>query len=128
MCPRGEPGPGAWSFSLRLPEKWAFSLQWIYAGGAPYTPLDVEASVATGGTVLDESRVNADRHPACHSLNLRFKRRFYFRGSDLVWCVSVWNAHNRKDVASYTWKAIKEEIQTANQWGLLPIFGLEWEF
>jgi hypothetical protein len=72
--------------------------------------------------------VNEARFPAYHTLNLRFDRRFYFRGSNLVWYVSVWNAYNRKNVASYTWNAMKGEIQTTNQWGLLPIFGLEWEF
>jgi hypothetical protein len=109
-------------------EKWEFSLRWIYAGGPPYTPVDVAASSATGRTVLDENRVNDARYPAYHSLNLRFDRRFYFQGSNLVWYVSVWNAYNRKNVASYTWNALKEEVQTTNQWGLLPIFGLEWEF
>ncbi len=109
-------------------EKWEFSLRWIYAGGPPYTPLDLEASEASGRTVLDGSRVNESRYPAYHSLNLRFDRRFYFGGSNLVWYVSVWNAYDRKNVASYSWNAIKGEVQTTNQWGLLPIFGLEWEF
>lgn len=109
-------------------EKWEFSLRWIYAGGAPYTPVDVELSAAAGRTVLDESRVNAVRYPDYHSLNLRFDRRFYFQGSNLVWYVSVWNAYNRKNVAAYYWNELKGEVERTNQWGLLPIFGLEYEF
>ncbi len=109
-------------------ENWEFSLRWIYAGGAPYTPVDVALSSASGRTVLDESRVNAVRYPDYHSLNLRFDRRFYFQGSNLIWYVSVWNAYNRKNVAAYYWNDLKGEVERTNQWGLLPIFGLEWEF
>ena len=108
--------------------KWEFSLRWIYAGGPPYTPLDLEASAAEGRDVLDGSRINQARYPDYHSLNLRFDRRFHFQGSNLVWYVSVWNVYDRKNVASYTWNGVKGEMDTTYQWGMLPIFGLEWEF
>lgn len=107
---------------------WEFSLRWIYAGGPPYTPLDLEASAAAGRDVLDGSRINEARYPDYHSLNLRFDRRFSFQGSNLVGYVSVWNAYNRKNIASYTWNGVKGEVDTLHQWGMLPIFGLEWEF
>jgi hypothetical protein len=45
-----------------------------------------------------------------------------------VWYVSVWNVYNRKNVAGYSWNALKGQLDTAYQWGRLPIFGLEWEF
>jgi hypothetical protein len=108
--------------------KWEFSLRWIYAGGPPYTPLDLEASAAEGRDVLDASRINEARYPDYHSLNVRFDRRFNFQGSSLVWYVSVWNAYGRKNVASYQWNAAKGAVDTLYQWGMLPIFGLEWEF
>jgi hypothetical protein len=108
--------------------KWEFSLRWIYAGGAPYTPLDLEASAAAGRDILDGSQINEARYPDYHSLNLRFDRRFNFQGSNLVWYVSVWNAYNRKNVAAYSWNGVKGEMETVYQWGMLPIFGLEWEF
>lgn len=108
--------------------RWEFSLRWIYAGGPPYTPLDLEASAATGRAVLDGSRINGARYPDYHSLNVRFDRRFNFQGSNLVWYVSVWNAYNRKNVGSYSWNGITGKVDTVHQWGMLPIFGLEWEF
>lgn len=121
-----------WTASLeggyKPSNKWEFSLRWIYAGGPPYTPLDLEASAAEGRDVLDGSRINEARYPDYHSLNLRFDRRFHFQGSNLVWYVSVWNAYNRKNVASYTWNGVSGEVDTTYQWGMLPIFGLEWEF
>jgi len=107
---------------------WEFSLRWIFAGGPPYTPLDLEASAAEGRDVLDGSQINQARYPDYHSLNLRFDRRFHFQGSNLVWYVSVWNVYNRKNVSSYTWNGVTGEVDTNYQWGMLPIFGLEWEF
>jgi hypothetical protein len=108
--------------------KWEFSLRWIFAGGPPYTPLDLEASATEGRDVLDGSQINQARYPNYHSLNLRFDRRFHFQGSNLVWYVSVWNVYNRKNVSSYTWNGVTGVVDTNYQWGMLPIFGLEWEF
>ena len=108
--------------------EWEFSLRWLYAGGAPYTPLDVAASAAARQEVLDATRINGQRHPDYHALNLRVDRRFHFDRSALVVYLSVWNAYNRKNVAGYIWDDANRRVKTLYQWGLLPIFGIEWEF
>lgn len=107
---------------------WELSARWIYAGGTPYTSIDMAASAEQGRTVLDDGRVNAVRYPDYHSLNLRLDRRFHFRRSNLTAYISVWNAYNRRNVASYFWNPQTTEIDTILQWGTLPIFGLEYEF
>ena len=109
-------------------QAWEFSLRWIYAGGPPYTPFDMAASQALNRAVLDQNRINTVRYPAYHSLNVRFDRRFHFRSSNLVFYFSVWNAYNRKNVASYFWNQVKNEPDVLRQWGMLPIFGLEFEW
>jgi len=78
--------------------------------------------------VLDENRLNDTRYPDYHSLNLRFDRRFHYSNSNLVFYFSVWNLYNRKNVAGYYWNISKKERGTTTQWGMLPIFGLEYEF
>lgn len=108
--------------------KWEFSLRWIYAGGAPYTPFDTTASAMIHRGVFDNNRINEARYPDYHSLNIRFDRRFNFKGSNLIFYFSVWNTYNQKNVASYYWNEIENKKDTTNQWGLLPIFGLEYEF
>jgi outer membrane receptor for ferrienterochelin and colicin len=107
---------------------WEFSLRWIYAGGPPYTPFDIQRSEELDRAVLDENRINEARYPDYHSLNLRFDKRFHFSGSNLVLYVSVWNAYDRKNVASYYWNGEENRQDTIYQWGILPIFGLEFEF
>ncbi|MCP4214783.1 MAG: TonB-dependent receptor [bacterium] len=109
-------------------KKWDFSLRWIYAGGKPYTPFDIEASTAVNSGILDTQQINAMRAPAYHSLNVRCDKRYYFRGSNLTVFLSIWNAYNRKNFAEYYWNEIKNARDRYNQWSLFPVIGLEFEF
>lgn len=104
------------------------SARWIYAGGAPYTPIDARASAASGQTVLDETHINGARYPAYHSLNLRIDRRFTFTRSNLVAYLSVWNAYNRKNIAAYFWNEAEKKTDVIYQYTALPVIGLEYEF
>ena len=109
-------------------EKWEFSLRWVYAGGAPFTPLDIEASQAINRSVYDESRVMEDRYPDYHSLNLRVDRRYNFSNSNMIVYFSVWNAYNRENIATYYWNEVEKKQDQMLQWAMLPIFGIEFEF
>lgn len=109
-------------------ERWEFSARWVYAGGRPYTPLDLEASALYNRTILDESRINAERLPAFHSLNIRADRRFLFEGSNLVAYASVWNAYARRNIASVYWNEVEHCRDEILQWGIMPVIGLEYEF
>jgi len=109
-------------------KKWEFSARWIYAGGAPFTPFDLAASQENQRQVLDVTKINQSRYPDYHSLILRFDRRFHFSGSNLIFYFSVWNAYNRKNVATYFWNDQEQKPDVIYQWRVLPIFGLEYEF
>jgi hypothetical protein len=108
--------------------EWEFSARWIYAGGRPYTPFDVARSSAERRGIFDGERVNAERYPAYHSLNVRFDKRFHFASSNLVSYLSIWNVYQRKNVATYFWDQVENVQGTIYQWGLVPVFGLEYEF
>jgi hypothetical protein len=108
-------------------EKWEFSLRWVYAGGTPYTPFDIERSREVNSAVFDETRINADRHPDYHSLSIRFDKRFHFASSNLIFYLDVWNVYNRKNVAAYFWNEFKNEQDIQYQWGIMPVFGVEFE-
>ena len=108
--------------------EWEFSARWIYAGGIPYTPFDVAASRSLDRGVLDAGKINAERLPPYHCLNVRFDKRFNFTGSDVVCYLSVWNVYDRKNVAQYFWNQVKNDQGTIYQWGILPVFGIEYEF
>lgn len=109
-------------------DRWEFSLRWVFAGGSPYTPLDLDASRAINRSVYDQSRVNESRYSDYHSLNLRVDRRFNFTNSNMIVYISIWNAYNRSNVASYYWNENEKKPDEILQWSMLPIFGLEFEF
>jgi hypothetical protein len=112
----------------KLNEKWEFSLRWLYAGGAPYTPFDEQASTVTHKGVFDAARMNAARLPDFHSLNLRVDKRYYFQSTTLTVYLSIWNAYGRRNIAAYTWNEVKDKIMEEEMWGTLPVFGVKYEF
>jgi len=107
---------------------WEFKIRWIYAGGAPYTPFDYEASKEAGVGIWDISRTNSERLPDYHSMNIRIDKRFYFSSSSLLLYLSVWNVYGRENVAFYYWNEVTNEIDEQTQWSTLPIIGIEYEF
>jgi hypothetical protein len=109
-------------------KEWEFSIRWLFAGGAPYTPFDEEASRGLSRGVYDRTRVNAERLPHYHSLNLRADRRFHFSTSTLIVYLSIWNAYGRKNVAQYSWNQLENTIRSEEMWGTIPVFGIEYEF
>ena len=112
----------------RFDERWEASLRWDFAGGRPFTPLDVEASAEFNRSILDESRINAERLPAFHTLNVRVDRRFNFSDTALVTYASIWNAYNRRNVAAVYWNGVEHREDRIYQWGIMPVVGLEYEF
>ena len=108
--------------------RWEYSVRWIFAGGAPFTPLDEVASANLNRGVFDANRINDSRYPAYHSLNIRCDRRFNFKGSNIIVYLSVWNAYNRQNVASYYWNETDRKPDVSYQWSSLPVFGFEYEF
>lgn len=107
---------------------WDFSLKWVFAGGAPYTPFDQSASSAVNSGILNEQQVNESRLPDYHSMNIRVDRRFHYRASSLIVYLSVWNVYGRENIASYYWNEIDNIQDTYTQWSTLPVLGLEYEF
>jgi outer membrane receptor for ferrienterochelin and colicin len=109
-------------------KQWEFSMRWIYAGGAPYTPLNEEASAQANRAVYDQTLINAKRLPAYHSLNLRADRRFFFNRSNIVLYLSIWNVYGRENISGYSWNGYTNEKSPIRQWSTLPILGVEYEF
>ncbi len=61
-------------------------------------------------------------------MNVRFDRRFNFKKTNLIFYFSIWNAYNRKNIASYFWNENEQKQDVIYQWNFLPTFGLEYEF
>jgi outer membrane receptor for ferrienterochelin and colicin len=107
---------------------WEFSIRWNIAGGIPYTPFDLEKSKQLNVGVINKNKVNSERYPTYHNLNLRVDKNFYFNSTTLVVYLNVMNVYNRKNIAAYLWNEVKNEPKEMYQWGLIPILGIEYKF
>lgn len=107
---------------------WDVSGRWLYGGGAPYTPVDVDQSREHGRTVFDFTRTNAERLPAYHALNLRVDRRFHFSRSSLLSYLSLTNAYGRDNVRMYHWSPAADAVKPMLDLGFLPVLGFEYRF
>lgn len=108
--------------------KWEFSIDFIYAGGRPYTSFDIEKSKKLNREVRQKNKVNDKRYPDYHALDIRADRRFNFSSSNLIFYLSIWNAYDHHNVAEYFWNKKKNKKDTEYQWAMTPIFGIEYEF
>ncbi|WP_266367330.1 TonB-dependent receptor [Tellurirhabdus rosea] len=94
--------PSAWDnrhlfsglFGRKFGRGWEMGLRYRYAGGAPYTPFDLEASqrnyLSVGTGILDYTRVNAQRLGRFSQFDFRLDKKWNFRRAtfDLFFDVS----------------------------------------
>jgi len=109
-------------------DEWEYSLRWVYAGGAPYTPFDVQKSWQEDKAIVDQNRINGSRLPDYHALNLRVDKRFFYEKTNLVLYLSIWNVYNRSNVSAYTWNEVKNKLAKDIGWNTTPVFGVKYEF
>ncbi|WP_157630169.1 TonB-dependent receptor [Thermonema rossianum] len=102
--------PSAWDFrhSLSLTAGWRFGKAWelsgrfLFSGGAPYTPYDLEASAlkanwdANKQGVPDYSRLNSERTSDFHQLDVRLTKQFYFNRWSLELYLDIQNLYGYK--------------------------------
>ncbi|NDK55384.1 TonB-dependent receptor [Pontibacter fetidus] len=64
----------------KLPRNWEFGAKYRYAGGAPSTPFDLEASrrnyASLGVGILDYSRLNSERLKSFNQLDVRIDKKW----------------------------------------------------
>jgi hypothetical protein len=83
-----------------LKKDWRVGGRWRFVGGLPYTPWDLEKSAnvdvwnLTGGPSLDYSKLNADRYPAFHQLDVRVDKSFYLNKLTAKFYIDIQNLYN----------------------------------
>ena len=76
----------------------------------------------------DLGRINAERFPAYHRLDLRVDERRQYARFNLVSYFDVMNVYNRKNLASYYWDDDAQKPDRIDQWTFIPVGGFELEF
>ncbi|CAN5373255.1 TonB-dependent receptor [soil metagenome] len=132
-------------------KNWELGIKFRYFGGNPYTPYNYNTSALisvwdiTHTGVLDYTKINTERFPATHQLDIRLDKKIYFKKKVLDIYIDIQNIYNKKtvnlpylttymdmnnqpvkdplDSNRYLLKEIKNESGT-----VLPSIGLMFEF
>lgn len=105
-----------------------FSGKYTLAGGAPYTPIDLERSRRYGGSYVDASRAYTERNPDYSRLDLRIDFRNNFGSWSLISYVSVENVLNRKNIQDRQYNPRYDRVDEISQLGIFPVGGIRAEF
>ncbi len=92
--------PSAWdngniislTFGKKFKHNWEVGIKWRYLGGAPYTPIDIQASsVKTvwdirGQGLVDYNQLNSKRLKGFQQLDFRVDKKYFFR----KWALNIY--------------------------------------
>jgi hypothetical protein len=92
----------------RFKNGWELGMRWLFNGGSPYTPYDVETSSlkpvwdVTGQGLFDYSRLNTLREGANHQLNVRVDKKIFLDKFSMNFYLDIQNLYGHKTpVAPY---------------------------
>ncbi len=105
-------------------EFYEFSLKWRFVGGRPYTPFEENLSKLLRKPVYDYARINAERFPPYHRLDIRFDRRFHFRKWNIVTYFELQNAYFRNNLYDIQWDPVENKKVAVYHWKFFPIGGI----
>lgn len=84
----------------KFKNNWDFGFRWLFSGGSPYTPYDIESSRlisnwnVRGAGLLDYDALNSRRLSAFHQLDVRVDKRFYGEKFNLNLYLDIQNLYN----------------------------------
>lgn len=84
----------------RFNNNWEIGAKWVYYGGIPYTPYDLEASALIENWdlknrgILDYTQLNSERTTAYHQLDVRVDKKFFFGKWSLNIFADIQNVYN----------------------------------
>jgi hypothetical protein len=116
--------PSAWDtrtlLSTQLGYKfkrgWEVGAKWLYQGGAPYTPFDLDASrrnyALLGVGTLDYSRLNSDRLRAFNRFDFRLDKKWNYKKTTLDVFIDIQNLLLAKNPAfpQYTFERTVDNL------------------
>lgn len=132
-----QPHTAAADLNWRLPRDWSLNVAWRFHSGWPTTPVGTAMVPDPDDPEQEEvaaafGRLNSERFPSYHRLDLRASCRWPLRRGELTFFVDVQNLYDRQNLAGFD-LTIDEEEERINldpeTWpGIFPSLGFVWEF
>jgi hypothetical protein len=91
------------------------------AGGKRYTPIDFEASQASGSTKYDNSKAFSEQFDPYFKADIKFGYRLNGRKVAQEWIFYVENFTNHKNIFMQAYSPSKNEITSIYQLGVFPM-------
>jgi outer membrane receptor protein involved in Fe transport len=139
-----QPHAAALDLNFRLPRRWDLNLAWRARSGWPTTPVTavlIEDPEDPGDPSHPETepeltaafgRLNSERLPLYHRLDLRASRRWDLRSGRLTFYADVQNAYDRRNLAGFDVLLDEEagvvELDEEHWPGIFPSLGVTWAF
>ncbi len=105
-----------------------FNLKSVYFGGMRYTPINLNASIAKGETVFDDSKTFEEKNPAYYRLDIRFSLKRNYKNVTGTLALDIQNTINRKNVGGQYFDVNTGKIKYWYQAPLIPILSYRLEF
>jgi hypothetical protein len=92
----------------RFNKGWEIGMRWLFSGGSPYTPYNVENSSLkqnwdiNGIGLLDYNKLNTLRESNYHQLNVRVDKKMFLDKFNLNFYLDIQNAYARKTILAPT--------------------------
>ncbi len=86
----------------RFKKGWELGMRWLFSGGSPYTPYDIETSSLisnwniNGVGLLDYSRLNTERESSFHQLNVRLDKKLFLDKFNMNFYLDIQNLYGYK--------------------------------
>ncbi len=86
----------------RFKKGWEVGFRWLFSGGSPYTPYDVETSTLkqnwdiNGFGILDYNALNTKRESSFHQLNVRVDKKIFLNRMNLNFYLDIQNTYGFK--------------------------------
>lgn len=86
----------------RFKKGWEIGFRWLFSGGSPFTPYDVETSRLiqnwdiNGFGLLDYNLLNTQREESFHQLNVRVDKKIFLNKMNLNFYLDIQNAYAQK--------------------------------
>lgn len=100
----------------------------IWKGGNRMSPINLDASIATGTTVYDDTKAFEQQLPYFLRWDLTLSYRINRPKFNIIFSADVQNVTNRLNVASLFFNPETGSIDTYNQFGILPIVKFKIQF
>lgn len=105
-----------------------FSSKFTYAGGATYTPIDLDSSRFYGNTRYDEKNPYSLRNKPFRRLDIRIEFKNNFDGLALSAFFLIDNVLDAKNIERRFYRKATDSIDEINQYGFFPVGGFRIEF